>query len=56
MVFSNDATGVRRHLRLGEQRGAQVWMRLHEPLFLGCIQPRFAEQVPWQVDLPHIVQ
>ena len=57
MVFSHNATGLPRYTwRLGEQRGTQVWMRLHEPLFLGCIEARFADQVPWQVDLPYIVQ
>src|SRR5262245_32743253 len=31
-------------------------MRLHEPSFLSCIDPGLADQVPWQVDLPHIVE
>src|SRR5215216_261306 len=31
-------------------------MRLHEPSFLGCIDPGLADQVPWQVDLPDIVE
>src|SRR5215510_16427791 len=31
-------------------------MCLHEPSFLGCIDPGLADQVPWQVDLPHIVE
>src|SRR5215475_14595319 len=31
-------------------------MRLHEPSFLGSIDPWLADQVPWQVDLPHIVE
>ena len=57
MVLSHNATGVLRHMRRpGEPRGTQVWMRLHEPLFLGCIEARFTDQVPRQVDLPHIVE
>jgi hypothetical protein len=57
MVLRYNATGVLRHMRrLGEHRDAQVWMRLHEPLFLGCIEAGFTDQVPRQVDLAHIVE
>src|SRR5262245_23663524 len=56
MMLSDNATGVLRHMgRPGKYRGAQVWMRLHEPSFLGCIDAGLVDQIPWQVDLSQVM-